>query len=62
VDPDEPFAANALAVGSVVLYPSTYPRTRVRLERHGLLVRPLDMSELLKAEGAVTCCSLIFEM
>jgi dimethylargininase len=62
VDPDEPLAANALAVGPVVIYPSAYPRTRERLERHGLLVRSLDMSELLKAEGAVTCCSLIFDM
>jgi N-dimethylarginine dimethylaminohydrolase len=23
-------------------------------------VRPLDLSELAKAEGGVTCCSLVF--
>jgi dimethylargininase len=62
VDPDEPQAANALAVGPLVVYPAAYPRTRKRLERHDLIVRPVDVSELQKAEGAVTCCSLVFEM
>ena len=60
VDPSEPYAANALRVGEAVIYPSAYPRTRRRLEAHGIAVRPVDVSELAKAEGAVTCCSLIF--
>jgi N-dimethylarginine dimethylaminohydrolase len=32
----------------------------VRLEARGLRVQPIVMSELAKAEGALTCCSLIF--
>jgi dimethylargininase len=61
VDPAEAYGANALLIGSNVIYPTTYPRTRVRLERRGILVRAVDVSELIKAEGAVTCCSLIFD-
>jgi dimethylargininase len=61
VDPDEPFAANALRVGDGVIHAAAFPRTRARLEARGLDVRPGDVSELAKAEGAVTCCSLVFE-
>jgi dimethylargininase len=61
VDPAEPFAANAVLVGGAVVYPASYPRTRARLEQRGLDVRVVDMSETEKAEGGVTCCSLLFE-
>ena len=61
VDPSEPYAANALRVGQALVYPAAFPRTRGRLEARGLTVLPVDVSELAKAEGAVTCCSLIFE-
>jgi dimethylargininase len=60
VDPQEPYGANALRVGGVVVYPAAFPRTRRRLEEAGIAVRTVDVSELAKAEGAVTCCSLIF--
>jgi dimethylargininase len=59
VDPDEAHAANALWVGGGVVYPSCFPRTRRRLEAAGIAVIPVDVSELQKAEGAVTCCSLV---
>ena len=62
VDPEEPHAANALAIGDAVIYPASFPRTRARLERRGLRLRPVEVDELQKAEGAVTCCSLLFEM
>jgi dimethylargininase len=62
VDPQEPHAANALAIGDAVLFPSSFPRTRDRLERRGLRLRLVDVDELQKAEGAVTCCSLLFEL
>ena len=61
VDPSEPYAANALMVGETVIYRPAYPQTRLRLEAadiHPLLV---DQSELAKAEGALTCCALIFK-
>jgi dimethylargininase len=61
VDRAEPFAANALLVGESVVYPTAYPATRRRLEEGGIPARVVDISELGKAEGGVTCCSLIFE-
>lgn len=61
VDPNEPHAANALRVGECVLYQPSFPRTFERLERAGLRVIPVDLSELGKAEGALTCCSLVFD-
>lgn len=60
VDEEEPHAANALRIGSSIIYPSSFPRTMEILARHGINVTPVDLSELQKAEGAVTCCSLIF--
>jgi dimethylargininase len=62
VDSDEPRAANALLVGAAVVYPTSFPRTRERLEGRGIAVTPVDVSELQKAEGAVTCCSLVFNL
>ncbi len=59
VDPAEPFAANALRVGTTVVLPAAFPRTRRRLEARGLDVRPVPADELAKAEGGVTCCSIL---
>lgn len=59
VDESEPEAANALFLDDNIVYSSSFPRTLDRLARHGLNVTPVDVSELQKAEGAVTCCSLI---
>ena len=61
VDPAEPLAANALRAGGAVILPAHHPRTRRRLERHGLRVRPVEATEVAKAEGGVTCCSLLIE-
>lgn len=60
VDPSEPHAANALLVGETVLYQPAFPRTCRRLEERGIQVVLVDASELAKAEGGLTCCSLIF--
>ena len=60
VDPREPYAANVVRVADTLVYPDSFPRTRERLERLGFRVRTVDVGELAKAEGAVTCCSLIF--
>jgi dimethylargininase len=38
---------------------SAHPRTAERIAGLGLRVHPVDASEVAKAEGAVTCCSLI---
>ena len=61
VDEREPHAANALLVDGTIVYPTQHPRTLERLIGRGLRVTAIDTSELGKAEGGVTCCSLIFE-
>jgi dimethylargininase len=61
IDPREPYAANALRFGRSLVYPSQYPLTVELLMKRGLRVATVDCSELAKAEGAVTCCSLVFE-
>lgn len=61
VDPREPTGANAVLAGDDVIFAAAYPRTRERLEARGLRVRTVEADELAKAEGAITCCSLIFE-
>jgi dimethylargininase len=62
VAPEEPHAANALALGGTVIFPASFPRTRARLEAHGFHVTPLDISELQKAESGLTCSSLLFDV
>jgi dimethylargininase len=62
VDPSEPFAANALRVGAHVVFSAAYPRTAERIEKAGIPQRSVSSSELAKAEGALTCCSLLIEV
>jgi dimethylargininase len=59
VDPSEPMAANCLPVKGSIIFPNGFPKTRFKLEEKGFKVVSVDVSELAKAEGAVTCCSLI---
>lgn len=61
VAPSEPTAANALLIDEAVVYPSAFPETLRRIAALGSRVIALDVSEIAKAEGGVTCCSLIFE-
>jgi dimethylargininase len=60
-DPSEPFAANALLIGDALIYPSAFAGTRTRLETAGLHIVTVEADELSKAEGGVTCCSLILK-
>lgn len=59
IDPEEPFAANALRVANRLIHAARFPRTRERLERRRYDVISVDVSELAKAEAAVTCCNLL---
>ena len=60
VDPSEPGAANAVLLDETIIYPTSFPRTRAKIEKAGIRMVTVDADELAKAEGAVTCCSLIF--
>jgi dimethylargininase len=61
IDASERHAANGLAVGGALVYPTAFPQTAERLRQRGIRLELLDLSELAKAEGAVTCCSLIVD-
>ena len=60
VPAEEPGASNALLIEDTVIVPSAFPQTIAMLEARGFGVRPMDVSEFQKAEGGVTCKSLIF--
>jgi dimethylargininase len=59
---EDPGAANVVRVGSTLLMAAEHPRTRTHLESRGYLVHTVPADELAKAEGAVTCCSLLFTL
>ena len=61
VDANEAPAANCLPIGETILFPSDYPKTSDKIRSAGYKVRELEMSEFAKAEGALTCCSLIIQ-
>ncbi|MQA29384.1 MAG: dimethylargininase [Luteitalea sp.] len=60
VHSSEPAGANVVRVGARLLYADAFPRTRDRIASRGYDLSTVDVSELAKAEGALTCCSLIF--
>jgi dimethylargininase len=62
IDASESYAANALLLDATIIYPDSFPRTRERLEETGIELVTVPADELAKAEGAVTCCSLILEL
>ena len=61
VDPAEPMAANVVRIGPAVIHAERHVRTRERLEKEGIRVVAVDVSELEKAEAAVTCCSVLID-
>ena len=61
VDPVEPFAADVLTIGRTVICAAEHPRTAALISALGFEVRTTPLSEFAKAEGGVTCLSLVFE-
>ena len=62
IDPDEPFAGNAVWLRDVVICSTAFPKTCARLEARGFTVKRVDADELAKVEGGVTCCSLLLDL
>jgi dimethylargininase len=57
---NELWAANVLVIGNNALVPACCPETGAILRDRGLNVTRIDVSELEKAEGSLTCMSVIF--
>jgi dimethylargininase len=60
VHPSEPYGANVLYVDHKLICQPVYSKTLALLRAAGFEPLLVDQSELGKAEGALTCCSLIF--
>jgi dimethylargininase len=61
VPEEEPWAANVALVGSSVCIAADQVRTADRIRKFCSDVRTIDLSEFAKAEGGVTCLSLLLE-
>jgi dimethylargininase len=61
VPDEEAYACNVLALGEWVVAPAGYDKTIALLEQNGFRVLPAPVSEFTKADGGVTCLSLIYE-
>jgi dimethylargininase len=61
VPDEEAYACNALGLGEFVIAPAGYEGTIRLLEGAGFRVLPVPVSEFAKADGGVTCLSLVWE-
>jgi dimethylargininase len=59
VPQEEPWGANVALVGETVLASAAHPQTAELMRRLGFSVHGIDLSEFAKAEGGVTCLSLL---
>lgn len=59
---EEPHAANVLLLGEAVIASASYPHTAELIESLGFSVDRTPLSEFAKADGAVTCLSLLFSL
>ncbi len=60
LDVEEEYAANTLWVNGTLLMASGFPKTHRKLETLGLPIIELDVSEVRKMDGGLTCMSLRF--
>jgi len=62
VEEEEAYAANCLAVRDHVILPAGFPNLVQRIQEHGFVTLPVEMSEFQKADGGVTCLSLLMTL
>lgn len=62
VPADEQWAGDVLTIDSAIIASDAFPRTIELLGRHASRVVPVTVSEFAKAEGGVTCMSLVFRI
>ena len=59
VEEKNSYAANCLAMGNLVFMPAGFPMVRKKIFQQGFKTIELEMSEFEKADGGVTCLSII---
>jgi dimethylargininase len=55
----EPWAANTLPIGQMVCVAAAHVHTAELIRRRGFAVETVDLSEFAKAEGGITCSSIL---
>ena len=55
----ETYAANCVAIEGHAIIADGFPRTREAIERAGLIALPVPTSEVRKADGSLTCQSIL---
>ena len=60
VDQKEEYSANTLWLNNHLLLPGGFPNTKTKLESLGLPIIELDVSEMQKMDGGLTCLSIRF--
>jgi len=60
LEPGEEYAANTLWINGHLLMPAGFPSVRKKLSAFGLSIVELDVSEVRKMDGGLTCMSLRF--
>jgi dimethylargininase len=60
IDADESIAANAVAHGNRAVIAAGCPKAQRKIEQAGFATVAVDTSEMRKADGALTCLSILF--
>jgi len=58
--PQDEYAADTLAVGDTVLMAEGYDTAQIMVKEAGFDVISMDVSEIQKCDGALTCLSVLF--
>lgn len=56
----ETYATNILAINNVIVMAQNYPKTQKLFQEAGFKVITIDVSEITKCDGALTCLSILF--
>ena len=59
VEEKDSYAANCLALENQIIMPAGFPTIREKILQHGFETVEVEMSEFEKADGGVTCLSII---
>lgn len=57
---NEEYAADTLAIGNNILMAEGYPKTQQLIRDEGFDVIPIEISEIKKCDGAISCLSIPF--
>lgn len=57
---EESHAANCIRINDAIIISGGYPKAKAMIQKHGLKIIEVDISEFAKIDGGLTCLSLMF--